>query len=430
MIIGIDASRANKKHKTGTEWYSYYLIRWLAKLDNKNQYILYSDMPLTDGLLDLSTPQYIHDSGCYEKIEFDDDGYQVIKSPYNNFKVKILRWPFSFFWTQGRLSLEMLWHRPDILFVPSHTLPLLHPRKSVVTIHDVAFESDQSIYQQEKVHDNTKHYDLLINFLVFLFTFGRYKANNIDYLRWSTKFGIKHAKKVITVSNYSKNDLIKWYQADENKIKVIYNGYNRFIFRKIDDRPTIDETLAKYSISGNYLLYVGRVEKKKNISKLIEAFSLIKQEHRDLNCRLVLAGKAGYGYDEVTYAIQEFGLTKDVIMTGWVEENDLPFLFNGATAFVFPSSYEGFGIPLLQAMACGTPIITSCSTSIPEVVGEAALLSNPLSAKSMAEAMTKIIYNSELRDQLIAAGQERIKLFSWQRCTEETLKVLNDIAQD
>ena len=102
MLIGIDASRANKSRKTGTEWYSYYLIRWLAKLDNKNEYILYSDAPLTGGLLDLSTPQYIANSGCYEKIEFDADGYQVIKSPHNNFKVKILHWPFSFFWTDRK----------------------------------------------------------------------------------------------------------------------------------------------------------------------------------------------------------------------------------------------------------------------------------------------------------------------------------------
>lgn len=428
MLIGIDASRANKKHKTGTEWYSYYLIRWLAKLDNKNQYILYSDTPLTGGLLDLGTPQYFPDSGCYEKIEFDQNGYQIIKSPNNNFKAKVLNWPFSFFWTQGRLSLEMVWHRPDILFVPSHTLPIIHPKKSVATIHDVAFESDQNIYQQEKVNEGAaKNYDFIINALVFLFTLGKYRANNIDYLRWSTKFGLKHAKKVITVSNYSKNDLIRWYRTDDKKLNVIYNGYNSFIFKKNDDQATVDKILAKYGINKPYLFYVGRIEKKKNIPKLIEAFSLLKQEHKDQNHKLVLAGKASYGYDEVTYSIQEFGLAGDIIMTGWVEENDLPYLFSGATAFVFPSCYEGFGIPLLQAMACGTPIITSCSTSIPEVVGEAALLTNPLSAKSMSDAMAKIINEAALRERLIEAGQERIKSFSWQKCAEETLKLLNSL---
>ena len=427
MLIGIDASRANKSRKTGTEWYSYYLIRWLAKLDNKNEYILYSDTPLTGGLLDLSTPQYIPNSGCYEKIEFDADGYQVIKSPHNNFKVKILHWPFSFFWTQGRLSIEMLLHRPDILFVPSHTLPLIHPRNSVATIHDIAFEKEGDLYQKENINEEASNHDFIVNALVIIFTLGKYRANNIDYLRWSTRFGLKHAKKIITVSNYSKSDLVQLYQADESKIKVIYNGYNRFIFKKIDDQQAIDKVLEKYGIIEPYLLYVGRIEKKKNIPKLIEAFSLLKQEHKNSNHKLILAGKASYGYDETTYTIQEFGLASDVLLTGWVEENDLPFLFSGATAFVFPSNYEGFGIPLLQAMACGTPIITSCNTSIPEVVGDAALLINPLSAKSMAEAMGKIINDPFLREDLINKGQDRVKTFSWQKCAEETLELLNSI---
>ena len=117
----------------------------------------------------------------------------------------------------------------------------------------------------------------------------------------------------------------------------------------------------------------------------------------------------------------------DVLLTGWVEETDLPYLFSSATAFVFPSNYEGFGIPLLQAMACGTPIITSCSTSIPEVVGDAALLINPLSAKSMAEAMGKIINDPFLREDLINKGQDRVRAFSWQKCAEETLELLNSI---
>lgn len=427
MTIGIDASRANKKHKTGTEWYSYYLIRWLAKLDNKNQYILYTDAPLIGGLLDLGTPQYIPGSGCYEQVEFDADGFQIIKSPYNNFKAKILSWPFSFFWTQGRLSLEMLFYRPDILFVPSHTLPIIHPLNSVITIHDIAFEKDKDLYQQENVNEEAGRYHLILNFLVRILTLGKYRANNIDYLRWSTKFGIRHAKKVITVSNYSKNDLVQWYRVDKNKITVIYNGYNRFIFKKVEDELAIDNVLKKYGVSRPYLFYVGRVEKKKNIPKLIEAFSLAKQDGKNFNCKLVLAGKAGYGYDEVTYAIQEFGLSRDVLLTGWVEEDDLPFLFGGAFAFIFPSNYEGFGIPLLQAMACQTPIITSCSTSIPEVVGDAAILCNPLSARSTADAISRVVNESELRHNLIQRGSERVKMFSWQKCAEETLKILNSL---
>lgn len=427
MLIGIDASRANKQYKTGTEWYSYYLIRWLAKLDSTNQYILYTDHPLTGGLLDLGTAQYIPDSGCYETVEFDNDGMQIIKSPHNNFKAKVLKWPFSFLWTQGRLSLEMLTHHPDLLFIPAHTLPIVHRRRSVVTIHDIAFEKDAQLYQSEDISSDGQAVNGFVDALVFLFSFGRYHANSTDYLRWSTKYGLKHAKQIVTVSNYTKQDIIQYYHTKEKKIAVVYNGYNSLLYKKIDDQVAINNVLADYGISGPYILYVGRIETKKNVTRLIEAFSLMKQNNKNLQHKLVLVGKASFGYDEATYAINEFGLMDDVIITGWVEENDLPYFFNGAAAFVFPSNYEGFGIPLLQAMACETPIVTSCCTSIPEVVGEAAILFNHLSVKSIAEAMEKVITDNNLRVKLIAAGKERVKMFSWQKCAEQTLDILNKV---
>ncbi|MCX6796581.1 MAG: glycosyltransferase family 1 protein, partial [Candidatus Falkowbacteria bacterium] len=424
MLIGIDASRANKNQKTGTEWYSYYLIRWLAKLDNKNKYILYTDKPLAGGLLDLGTPQYLPGSGCWEKIEFDQNGWQTIKSPFNNFQAKILNWPFNFFWTQGRLSWEMIWHRPDLLFIPAHALPIIHPGCSVVTIHDIAFEKNSKFYQEDDINRESEDIHPLLNFMVRLLTLGRYRASTLDYLRWSTKYGLKHARRVITVSNYSKSDLLNFYQAESDKISVIYNGYNRFLYKKIGNQEKIRQVLEIYSISGPYILYLGRIENKKNIPRLIEAFSLVKQNNPQVKHKLVLAGKASYDYDDTNYAIQEFGLTDEVIMTGWVDENDLPYFYNGSSAFIFPSNYEGFGIPLLQAMACGIPIATSCCTAIPEVVGDAALLFNPLSVKSMAEAMEKIIVDESIRNKLIKAGNERIKQFSWQKCAAETLNLL------
>ena len=137
MLIGIDASRANRSHRTGTEWYSYYLIRWLAKLDADNQYILFTDKPLVGGLLDLTTKQYNgSDYKCrQDRADYDKEGYQIIKSPFNNFRAKILNWPFLYFWTQGRLSLEMILNKVDILFIPAHTLPIIHP-KSRISVQD------------------------------------------------------------------------------------------------------------------------------------------------------------------------------------------------------------------------------------------------------------------------------------------------------
>ncbi len=468
MIIGIDASRANRAHKSGTEWYSYYLIRWLAKLDSKNQYILYTDKPLHGGLADLTTAQHVCDLNIPEsKVKFSKDGYQILKSPYNNFKAKVLKWPFIFFWTQGRLSLEMLFRRVNILFIPAHTLPIIHPKKSIVTIHDIGFERDRLLYEREPMGPEYKISRRIINFFVKLFTWGEYGANSLDYLSWSTQYALKRAKKIIAVSNFSRNEILEvyshtlsaghyalWrkirkcfrakraqhfqqgagvYGTEKNKavlkdkIKVIYNGFNKFLYKKIEDKNKIKEVLARYGISAPYILYIGRLEKKKNTPALIEAFAMMRERNKNIKHKLVLVGDASFGYDEVNYMIEEFLLDNEVIMPGWVEEIDMPYVYSAATAFVFPSLYEGFGIPLLQAMACEVPIVASRSASIPEVTEDAALLFEPLDIKAMSEAMGKIITDNKLREELISRGRERIKNFSWEKCAQETLFEIDNL---
>jgi len=426
MLIGIDASRANRSHKSGTEWYSYYLIRWLAKLDDKNQYILYSDKPLKGGLLDLTTKQYFIHFGCQEEIKYDKDGYQMLKSPFNNFKAKILRWPFSFFWTLGRLSLEMLFNKPDILFIPSHTLPIVIPKRTINTIHDVAFERDRYLYRQDYMGPEDKILKKVINFFVRIFTWGKYGANSIDYLSWSTRFALKYAKRIIAVSNFTKYEILEIYGAKEDKIEVISNGYNKLLYRKINDQKKIDEEIKKYGIVRPYILYVGRLEKKKNTPSLIEAFA-IACENNNIKHNLVLIGDASFGYDEVNYVIEEFNISSRVIMPGWAEEEDLPYIYNGATAFIFPTKHEGFGIPILQAMSCQLPVIASSIPVLQEVAGKAAKFFNPYDVRSMAQAIEEILLDAELRQELIIKGNRRIKKFSWQKCAEETLAVINNL---
>lgn len=423
MLIGIDASRANLDHKTGVEWYSYYLIRWLAKIDDKNEYILYTDKPLVKGLFNLSSEQYYDGESSEEFVEYKD-GYQVLKSPFNNFKAKVLNWPISFFWTQGRLSLEMLYKSPDVLFVPAHVLPIIHPKKSIVTIHDVAFEHKSSYYDSHQIGSTHSGVKKIVNFLVRILTFGKYGANTLDYLKWSTKYALKNANKIIAISNFTKKDLVNLNPKSEKKINVVYHGYNRTLYKKIDDKKAIDSVLNKYGIDGPYLFYVGRIETKKNIPNLIEAFSMLKEKDSPIKEKLVLVGKAGHGYDEVNYMIKEFGLDDQVILPGWVEETDLPYFYSGATAFVFPSNYEGFGIPLLQAMACGTAIVASNTSVIPEIVDCSGILFDPENLDSMADAMKRVILNHEERERAIRCGEQRIKNFSWEKCTRETLKVI------
>jgi len=428
MIIGIDASRANRKHKSGTEWYSYHLIKNLAQLDSQNQYILYTDAPLRGGLEDLTDfdMKNEHEEQTAEP-KFDPKGFQIIKSPHNNFKAKVLNWPFSFFWTQGRLSLEMIFHKPDVLFIPAHTIPVVHPKNTITTIHDVAFERSKNLFRQERLGADSKAGLRFINFLVSVFTFNRYGAYSLDYLRWSTRFALRRARKIITVSQFTKEEILDMYKCDRDKIKVVYNGYNDSLYKKMDDPEGEKEVLKKYDLKKPYILYVGRLERKKNTPFFIEAFAKARYNNPDFRQNLVLIGNAGYGYDEVMYTIKEYDLDSQVFIPGWAEEADMPYIFNAATAFVFPSKQEGFGIPLLQAFGCEIPVAASCIPPFQEVAQDAALFFNPIDRDQMARAIERVALEEDLRKDLIRKGKERSRQFSWRKCAQETLKELQSM---
>ncbi|KKR21794.1 MAG: Group 1 glycosyl transferase [Parcubacteria group bacterium GW2011_GWE2_39_37] len=424
MVIGIDASRANRKHKSGTEWYSYHLIKELAQLDDKNQYILYCDNLLTD-LIDLTT-----EGKSQQFVEFDQDGFQKIKSPHNNFKAKILKWPFNFLWTHGRLSLEMIFNRPDALFVPSHVLPIIHPKKSIVTIHDVGFERDKKLYLQKSLGSKNKNFQKLINFSVRLFTLGKYGANVMDYFTWSTLHSLKRAKKIISVSNFTKNEIKEIYKQKLksnifDKIKVIHYGFNNKIFKKIDDYDKISEILEKYDIEPPFIFYLGRMDKRKNVSNLVEAFGLVQKDIKDIN--LVLTGAADYGYDEIKYIASEYQLENRIVKTGWIGEEDLPYILNAAEAFVYPSLYEGLGTPLIEAMACGVPITASNIDSVIEAAGDSALLFDPLDTNSIAQSLVKIITDRPLTVELIEKGHNQASCYSWTKTARQTLQEIESL---
>jgi len=419
MLIGIDASRANRKFKGGTEWYSYYLIRELAKIDSKNQYILYSDKPLVGGLADLTVENHAAGQGIINSY-----GWQQIKSPFNNFRVKILKWPFAFFWTQIRLSYEMLTNSIDVLFVPAHTLPIIHPNKSIVTIHDIGFERFAKLYSSDKIGPASGFIAMVFNLLAKVITWGKFQPNILDYHSWSTKFALKHAKIIIAVSEFTKQEMVEFYQADAEKIKVVYNGFNSRLYCPIQDAKKIKQVLNKYDIKTPYIFYAGRLEKKKNIANLVEAYAIMRQKYKGTLHKLVLVGNAGFGFDEVTYVINEYNLNENVIITGWIPEADMPYIYNGASLFVFPSFYEGFGIPLLEAMACRVPIAASNIASIPEVVKNSVVLFNPDNKEDMAEKMAKILSDKQLAGELVGRGFKRAKDFSLAKCAQETLVLL------
>jgi glycosyltransferase involved in cell wall biosynthesis len=374
MIIGIDASRTTAARRTGTENYSFHLIRELLALGEVDRFRLYFNQAPRPGLLPGGAD------------------WRVL--------------PFPRLWTHVRLSWEMLVQPPDLLFVPSHVLPLIHPRRSVVTVHDMGY------------HYYPEAHTLFQNL----------------YLRWSTRYNARTATRVLADSEATQQDLMYYYRIPEARIRVVYPGRDESL-APVCAPMTLADVRARLGLSNSYLLYVGTLHPRKNLVRLIQAFaSFLNSPPGTLqsalsNLQLVLAGQKGWLYDEILAQIRKLGLTDRVVLTGYVPEADLPGLLSGALAFVFPSLYEGFGLPVLEAMACGTPVICSNVSSLPEVAGEAALLVDPLDTEALAEAIGRIVADEGLRRTLVEQGFQQAQKFSWRRCARETLQVLEDVGR-
>jgi len=371
MLIGIDASRATAARRTGTETYSLRLIRSLIALGSGHGFRLYTNGPPPPGL-------------------FGSDSAPA--------DVEICAIPFPRLWTHVRLSIEMAVRPPDVLFVPAHVLPLIHPRRSVVTVHDLGYLSYPEAH----------------------------KAGDRRYLDWSTRWNALRARIVIADSAATRADLIRAYGVDGRKIRVIYLGRDEAL-AAIRDERTLADIRAHYGIAGRYLLYVGTLQPRKNLARAIEAFARLAADPAFAGLQLVLAGKQGWLYDDLFARVERMGLAGRVIFPGYVEDADLPALLSGALAFVFPSLYEGFGIPVLEAGACGVPVITSNTSSLPEVAGDAALLVDPHDVDAIAEAMYRLVTDDALRDELARRGLANVQRFSWEKCARETLAVLLEV---
>lgn len=380
MHIGIDASRIAVGAKTGTEHYAFELIAAIAQRDRATRYTLYCNT-LPSSLPPLGV------NFCLRRI------------------------PFPRLWTHTRLSAEILTHPPDVLFVPAHVVPLGMPlqrhTKAVVTVHDMGY-----------MHFPEAHT----------------KAHRL-YLRLSTLWSARVARHVIAISAATRDDVMRYARIPTEKITVIHHGVGKR-FRPAEPK-TIAETLGRYRIAAPYLLFVGTVQPRKNLERVIEAFARLVQnsgfrvqnESAELqsaisDLQFVVAGKRGWLTDAIERKAAVLGIAERVKFVGYVPDPDVPALLSGALAFVFPSLYEGFGMPVLEAMACGTPVITSTSSSLPEVAGNAALLVDPLDLKAIAEAMRKLTIDAELRQNLRAKGRAQAARFTWETCAAATLEVL------
>ncbi len=248
-------------------------------------------------------------------------------------------------------------------------------------------------------------------------------------LWWRWKFTLKLVKNridhVIAVSESTKNDCVKYLNIPKEKITVIHNAVNE-IYQPLEDKKKIEEHLKKeYKIDYPFILFVGTLEGRKNIPQLIKAFYEVKKQ--GLDHKLILVGMRGWKSEPIFDTINKLGLDDDIIFPGYIPNNDLVELYNVADVFVYPSLYEGFGLPPLEAMSCGCPVITSNTSSLPEVVGDAGILIDPHDVDGLTEAIYKVLSNKELRAEMVTKSVERAKLFSWQRVAEETWKVYETI---
>jgi len=368
MIIGINASSALKENPTGVEEYTFQLVKHLAVIPEAkdHRFILYLDSRLKS-----------------ERIK------EFRKLP-DNFRVEFLNFPFL--WTQIRLAAEMISAEADVLFIPVHILPLIHPKNSVVALHGLEYEYFPEVYPY----------------------FHR------QYLRWSTKYALRNSSKIIAVSENTKRDLVKLYRGNPDKVSVVHHGAKEIQAVKSERRT------AKESDRKDPILYVGRVELKKNILGIIEAYDILRRKNLFILNKLVLAGGEGFGFGEIKKAIENSPFKKDIVLKGYVSEAEKINLLKNSAVFVFPSFYEGFGMPVLEAQSAGIPVIASNTSCLSEIAGQGAVLVDPNDSGEIALAMRRILGDESLRQNIIRAGAENVKRFSWEKCARETLKVLTN----
>jgi len=372
LRIAIDAHSVGAK-LGGNESYAINLIEALAQIDRTNDYTLYV------------TTNEAHDR---------------FQNRWPNFKVRstlphtpLIRIPLT-------LSAELRKNPVDVLHV-QFTAPPFCPCPVVVSIHDLSFEHLPQ-------------------------TFNRRSRTQ---LRLTVRHSARRAARILSLSEHTRRDIIETYGINEDHVDAIPLAAPEH-FAPVRDYAELQRVRHNYGIDGDYILSVGSIQPRKNLARLIKAFASLRGDGSIANLpKLVLAGKCAWLYDETLRALEESGTKEAVVVTGYVPEEDLPALYSGALCFVYPSYFEGFGLPPLEAMKCGAPVIVGNRTSLPEVVGDAALLVDPFDVEAIGAAIKRLINDSELRRELSIKGQKRASAFNWLDTARRTLAVYNKVAR-
>lgn len=359
MRIAIDASRTTVRRLTGTEYYALELIRAIIRQNNKHQITLYfRDRPAAD--LFPTSDQVTH---------------------------KII--PFRRAWTHLRFAAALWRDRPDVTFVPAHTLPFAFPGKAVVTVHDLGFK-----YFPEA-----------------------HPPRQRLYLDWTTRYSAQRATLILADSQATAHDLTTFYGTTAAKIHVVYPGVEK------PANGDIERVRLKYQLPQHYFLFIGTLQPRKNIARIAQAYRQWKAAHPNNTTGLILAGGKGWLYDPAwTEGIE------GIHLPGYIDNADKGALYAGALAFVFPTLYEGFGFPVIEAMHCGTPVIASNTSSLPELVGDTGLLVDPLNLEDIASAMGRLSDDESLRSTLRERGYAQAAKFTWEQAAKQTKAALEETA--
>jgi glycosyltransferase involved in cell wall biosynthesis len=371
MHIGIDAHAIGAK-QGGNETYISNLITALAETDQQNQYTI-----------------YLTSRAAAEKW----------RGRYANFTVRLLPPPTPLVRVPLALTADLRRHRVDLLHV-QFTAPPFCPVPIVTTIHDLSFEHLPETFTRR----------------------GRMQ------LRMTVRNTARRARLIITGSEFSRQDIIRTYSIAPEKIVVTHHGVSASFHAQPSSDAEVEIIKKRFGIRRDYLLAVGSLQPRKNLVRLLRAYSFLRSTEAEFRHQLVITGRRLWLAEEIFSEIRRQPWAKDIIVTDYVSDEELLLLYRHARSLVYPSLFEGFGLPPLEAMACGTPVITSNTSSLPEVVGNAALLIDPYNEKHIAQAMLQIVRDDSLHKQLRASGFERTELFKWRTTAEKTLGIYQAIA--
>jgi len=371
MRIGIDCRMYTSKF-TGIGRYTYELVRQMIKIngekDAKHEFVLF----------------------------FNSPEYELYECPSNVKKVLVNAKHYSFD-EQMKFCWKLSREKLDTVHFPHFNIPYFYRRPYTMTIHDLTL----SFFPGKKM---SKWYHRLAYNII------------IDN-------AVIRAKDIIAVSKNTKKDLMRLLNVPEDRVRVVYNGVGPE-FQFIQDASLLQKTLDKYNIKKQFLLYTGVWRDHKNLVRLLDAFKILVKD-KNMNIELVMTGKPDPAYPEVLDTIKKHHLTRDVILPGHVSEEELISLYNSALFYVFPSLYEGFGIPPIEAMRCGTPVLASNTSSIPEICGEGnAVFFDPYDVKDIAEKIGGLFKDANMQSQLVANGLTRSMIFTWEKMGKDTYNII------